>query len=181
MAGRPRLPIGTFGEIKTNQVASGRFRAWTRFRDWDGQTRQVTATGRSRNAAAAALKVELAARMRTGGAADSLTADSPFAALAEQVLESSPFIWNGLEHLSVMDTERLAGLGLEPVLTTRELADYLGVHVQAIYDLRAAGRGPAGIHVGREIRYRISDILGWLERLHEPEPELDIAGARGER
>jgi integrase len=87
MAGRPRLPIGTFGEIKTNQVASGRFRAWTRFRDWDGQTRQVTATGRSRNAAAAALKVELAARMRTGGAADSLTADSPFAALAEAWLE----------------------------------------------------------------------------------------------
>jgi len=101
--------------------------------------------------------------------------------LAEQVLESSPFIWNGLEHLSVMDTERLAGLGLEPVLTTRELADYLGVHVQAIYDLRAAGRGPAGIHVGREIRYRISDILGWLERLHEAEPDLDVAAVGGER
>lgn len=52
-----------------------------------------------------------------------------------------------------MDTERLSGLGLEPILTTSELAEYLGVHVQAIYDLRAAGRGPAGIHVGREIRF----------------------------
>ncbi|UOE43846.1 helix-turn-helix transcriptional regulator [Agromyces larvae] len=75
-----------------------------------------------------------------------------------------------------MDTERLAGLGLEPVLTTRELAEYLGVHVQAIYDLRAAGRGPAGIHVGREIRYRVSDILRWLERLHEPELSLAVVG-----
>lgn len=69
-----------------------------------------------------------------------------------------------------MDTERFTGLGLEPVLTTSELADYLGVHVQAIYDLRAAGRGPAGIHVGREIRYRVSEVLSWMDGLHDPVP-----------
>lgn len=69
-----------------------------------------------------------------------------------------------------MDTERLSGLGLEPVLTTSELADYLGVHVQAIYDLRAAGRGPAGVHVGREIRYRVSEVLRWMDALHDPVP-----------
>ena len=46
-----------------------------------------------------------------------------------------------------MDTERLSGLGLEPILTTRELADYLGLNVQAIYDLRADGRGPSGVRV----------------------------------
>jgi hypothetical protein len=44
-------------------------------------------------------------------------------------------------HLSDMDTQQLTGLGLEPVLTTSELAEYLGVHVQAIYDLRTDGRG----------------------------------------
>lgn len=98
--------------------------------------------------------------------------------LAKQVFESSRFVWDRLGHLCVIDTERLAGLGLEPVLTTRELAEYLGVHVQAIYDLRAAGRGPAGIHVGREIRYRVSDILGWLERLHEAEPTLASVGGK---
>lgn len=76
--------------------------------------------------------------------------------------------WGGLEHLRVMDTERFLGLGLEPVLTTSELAEYLGLHVQAIYDLRADGRGPSGIRVGREIRYRVSDILRWLDGLHEP-------------
>ncbi|TFD33211.1 helix-turn-helix domain-containing protein [Cryobacterium cryoconiti] len=37
------------------------------------------------------------------------------------------------------------GLGFEPVLTTSELAEYLGVQVQAIYDLRTDGRGPSGI------------------------------------
>ena len=71
-----------------------------------------------------------------------------------------------------MDSERLSGLGLEPILTTSELAEYLGVHVQAIYDLRAAGRGPAGIHVGREIRFRVSEVRDWMDRLHEPEPDL---------
>ncbi|MFF2276167.1 helix-turn-helix domain-containing protein [Agromyces sp. NPDC058126] len=67
-----------------------------------------------------------------------------------------------------MDTERFAGLGLEPVLTTSELTEYLGVHVQAIYDLRTDGRGLAGIRVGREIRFRISDVLHRLEGMHEP-------------
>lgn len=87
MAGRPRLPIGTFGEIKTSQVAPGRFRAHARFRDWDGQTRQVTASGASQSAAKTALKVELAGRMRVGDACDSLRADSPFEVLADAWME----------------------------------------------------------------------------------------------
>ena len=76
--------------------------------------------------------------------------------------------WAGLEHLWGMDTEQFSGLGLEPVLTTSELAEYLGVQVQTIYDLRTDGRGPSGMRVGREIRYRVSDILRWLDGLHEP-------------
>ncbi|WP_308196459.1 helix-turn-helix domain-containing protein [Cryobacterium zhongshanensis] len=88
-------------------------------------------------------------------------------------------VWSDLEHLQVMDNKHLFGLGLEPVLTTSELAEYLGVHVQAIYDLRTDGRGPSGIRVGREIRYRVSDVLRWLDGLHEPEPSL--SGGTGER
>ncbi|TFC28106.1 DNA-binding protein [Cryobacterium sp. TMT2-18-3] len=78
-----------------------------------------------------------------------------------------------------MNAESLLGLGLEPVLTTSELAEYLGVHVQAIYDLRTDGRGPSGIRVGREIRYRVSDVLRWRNGLHEPVPSL--TGRGGER
>ena len=87
-------------------------------------------------------------------------------------------VWNGLEHLWVMDMQRLSGLGLEPVLTTRELAEYLGVNVQAIYDLRTDGRGPSGIRVGREIRYRVSDVRLWLDCLHEPERALRVEGGK---
>jgi len=59
-----------------------------------------------------------------------------------EAFDSSRFAWGELGHLRVMETKSLFGhgLGLEPVLTTSELADYLGVHVQAIYDLRTLGR-----------------------------------------
>lgn len=86
MAGRPRLPIGAFGDVKTNQVGPGRFRAYARFRDWDGETRQVSATGASRGAAKSALKERLATRMRLGGG-DTLTGDSPFTKLADAWIE----------------------------------------------------------------------------------------------
>lgn len=86
MVGRPRLPIGTFGDITTNQVGPGRVRAYARFRDWDGETRQVSATAASRGAAKSALKVQLATRMRLGDP-DTLTADSPFTKLADAWIE----------------------------------------------------------------------------------------------
>ncbi|MBG6213447.1 MULTISPECIES: tyrosine-type recombinase/integrase [unclassified Cryobacterium] len=57
------------------------------FRDWDGQTRQVGATRSSSNAAQAALKVDLSARLHAGGIADSLNASSPFPLLAAAWME----------------------------------------------------------------------------------------------
>jgi integrase len=83
MPGRPRLPVGTFGAIQTSRLAPERYRAWTRFRDWDGQNRQVTSTASSRNAAIAALKADLAKRLHVGDTIDSVTAGSPFSLLAE--------------------------------------------------------------------------------------------------
>ncbi|KQW05551.1 hypothetical protein ASC66_11200 [Leifsonia sp. Root4] len=83
MAGRPRLPIGTFGAIQTSRLAPDRYRAWTRFRDWDGQTRQVTVTAASRNAAITLLKADLTKRMHAGDSIDSVNAGSPFTLLAE--------------------------------------------------------------------------------------------------
>ncbi|HEX6366186.1 MAG TPA: helix-turn-helix domain-containing protein, partial [Agromyces sp.] len=64
------------------------------------------------------------------------------------------------------------------------LADYLGINVQAIYDLRCDRRGPAGIRVGRELRYRATDVRHWLEALQEIRPEagpLSPAARGGEQ
>ena len=46
---------------------------------------------------------------------------------------------------------------LDTVLSLSELAR-LGVTVQTIYDLRGRGRGPRGFRVGRELRFRVSEI-----------------------
>jgi excisionase family DNA binding protein len=51
------------------------------------------------------------------------------------------------------------------VLSLSELCAQLQVSAQTIYDLRSQGRGPRGFRVGRELRFRISEIDAWLTRL----------------
>lgn len=72
-----------------------------------------------------------------------------------------------LAHLPCMSEPAHSIPGLEPVLTTAELAAHLGVPVQTIHDLRHCGRGPRGIRVGRELRFRLSEIQAWLLELEE--------------
>ncbi len=78
-------------------------------------------------------------------------------------------IWRGLAHLIGMSD--FTSHGLERMLTTSELADHLSVSRQVIYDLRHKGEGPRGIHVGKELRYRISDVRDWLETRADPMPK----------
>lgn len=70
-----------------------------------------------------------------------------------------------LAHLRRMTTNDALHDLLEPVLTLAELADYLHVPVQTLYDLRANGRGPRGFRVGRFLHFRKSEIESWLEDL----------------
>lgn len=85
-----------------------------------------------------------------------------------------------LVHLSCMDTnikpltvvrhvDEPASLG--PVVTISELAAHLQVSVQTLYDLRCQGRGPHGFRVGRELRFRLTEVEEWLNR-------LEVADAR---
>jgi excisionase family DNA binding protein len=55
----------------------------------------------------------------------------------------------------------------EAVLSLSELAARLRVSVQTIYDLRSQGRGPRGFRVGRELRFRASEIDAWLARMEQ--------------
>ncbi|ALJ21449.1 helix-turn-helix domain-containing protein [Microbacterium sp. No. 7] len=57
--------------------------------------------------------------------------------------------------------------GLEPVLTTSQLAAHLDVPVQTLHDLRHAGRGPRGFRVGKELHYRLSEIERWITTLED--------------
>ena len=64
--GRPPLPVGTFGRICFLSQPSGEVQARARFRDYDGRTRLVSKTARTRAAAERALKTELSTRLATG-------------------------------------------------------------------------------------------------------------------
>jgi excisionase family DNA binding protein len=59
-------------------------------------------------------------------------------------------------------------VGDEKLLTTAELAEYLGVPVRTIYAWRSTGEGPRRIRVGKHLRFRQSDVAAFLERQAEP-------------
>ena len=52
---------------------------------------------------------------------------------------------------------------MDKLLSSRELADYLGIPLETTYMWRARRTGPRGIRVGRHVRYRLADVQAWLE------------------
>lgn len=85
--GRPATPLGSYGEINTKELATGRHQAETRLRLWNGDTVRLQARGKSKTAAINALKTKCAERL---GASDTevLTTTSPVSALMEHWLET---------------------------------------------------------------------------------------------
>lgn len=56
-----------------------------------------------------------------------------------------------------------AALQLECLLDERETAAFLKISVRTLQDWRLSQAGPPFIRVGRNVRYRRSDIMGWIE------------------
>ena len=54
---------------------------------------------------------------------------------------------------------------MNDLLTTREVADYLGVSEATLTDWRYRRRGPEFLRVGRLIRYRKDSLLLWLDEV----------------
>lgn len=52
---------------------------------------------------------------------------------------------------------------LPELIESPELAAYIKVPLERLYRMRAAGKAPRGIRVGRRIVYRAADIEAWLE------------------
>lgn len=65
-------------------------------------------------------------------------------------------------HLLGMTDSLEARTGLEPLLGVAELADYLGVPPQRVYDWRLSGTGPRGYRIGRELKFPVSEVRRWL-------------------
>jgi len=66
----------------------------------------------------------------------------------------------------------------ESILTLSELAARLGVTAQTIYDLRSQGRGPRGFRIGRQLKFRASEVDAWLRRLEEADARPTGGGER---
>jgi hypothetical protein len=90
--GRSPLPIGTWGKIRvypSHYDAKGKpdtFRAMTRYRDFDGRTRTVTAYGKPKTAAENNLRTKLKERTATGRSGE-LTALHRFSDAADLWME----------------------------------------------------------------------------------------------
>ena len=70
-------------------------------------------------------------------------------------------------HLLGLSSETVDHTDFESILSLSELAARLGVTAQTIYDLRSHGRGPHGFRIGRQLKFRASEVDAWLRRLEE--------------
>ncbi|MCY7401769.1 MAG: helix-turn-helix domain-containing protein, partial [Nocardioides sp.] len=73
-------------------------------------------------------------------------------------------------HLPGTQTNTPTLSGLKPLLSIEELSEYFNVPVRTLYDWRLAGKGPCAVHVGRQLRYSVSDVHDWLRNQRELEP-----------
>ena len=53
--------------------------------------------------------------------------------------------------------------GLEPLLSSADVAGLLGVSERTLEFWRYAGKGPAYVKVGKRVRYRLADVEAYLE------------------
>lgn len=49
------------------------------------------------------------------------------------------------------------------LMSTQELADYLGVPTRTVYRWRQTGTGPRAFRVGKHLRFQRPDVDRWLE------------------
>lgn len=51
----------------------------------------------------------------------------------------------------------------ESLLTPEQVSELLGIPVGTLYGWRHKGNGPRAIKIGRHLRYRRSDVDGWID------------------
>jgi len=52
----------------------------------------------------------------------------------------------------------------DPLLTPHDAARFLALSRSWLAKLRMTGEGPAYVKLGRQVRYRLSDLQAWTER-----------------
>lgn len=50
------------------------------------------------------------------------------------------------------------------MVTTKELAELIGVPVATLNNWRSIGRGPRSFRLGRTVKYLVADVAAWIEQ-----------------
>ena len=178
--GRPPLPLGTHGKIRTYQTSTG-WRATTKFRDFDGVTRPVERSGKTSASAVRALKAALRDRTALSGS-EGVTPDTRFRDAAELWLEEfQRAIDAGRRSPTSKETYegRLRGLVLPAIgeLRVRELTvPRLGRVVAAAQDQHSSS-------TAKTVRTILSGVCGLAVRhgALASNPVRDVAPLEGRR
>lgn len=56
------------------------------------------------------------------------------------------------------------------IFTTEELSEYIGIAVHTLALYRLYGSGPKYLKLGRVIRYKLGDVLDWIDQKTEENP-----------
>ena len=64
------------------------------------------------------------------------------------------------------------------LIGVHELAVYLAVPVKTLYAWRYRREGPPAFRVGRHLRYRWSDVQGWIQRRIDPASPTSVSLTR---
>jgi len=179
---RQRLTIGTFGEIGYLSAAGGRTVARVRYRDWDGKTRLVQATGDTRKAAEHVLKAKLADRSLFQPSFAALTSDSAFSDLVAYWLEELD-----LEDRPSRTTRQLYERNMRTLvlpafrnLTLREIGvarcdHFLKQLAKQSYNRAKQARVVLRLAFGLAVRHEVlpRNPVDYVSRLHRPLPTPD--------
>ena len=58
------------------------------------------------------------------------------------------------------------------MVTTKELAELIGVPVATLNNWRSIGRGPRSFRLGRAVKYLVADVAAWIEQQQQADNRL---------
>lgn len=53
---------------------------------------------------------------------------------------------------------------MQKLMTINDVAEYLGIPRNTLYQWRTKGYGPRGVRMGKYVRYRPDDIETWIDQ-----------------
>ncbi len=165
---RAPLPLGTWGKIRTyvdhvnDKGKPDRYRAVAQFRDFDGRTRQVEASGRSSSAAANMLRQRLKDKSVSGRRGE-LTASDRFSAAAELWLARfERMVEEGTRSVGSLDTyQRQLKNHVLPALGEVRLGE---VTTPLLDKVMTALKSDVGSTTAKTCRSVISGVMGLAVR-----------------